>query len=147
MSIRIVGPFPRSHQSFQVRPCQVGVIHEPLQLRLRPEDRRVENMSKGSLLQCVLKPSPFWGINTSHTSRCFCDPRWSHVANCENCRKSRTKCWFFYIHVSCLESPVFLWRRRVYGGSWKTCPFQMFPSRLSCCFAWQTWHFLTFPPV
>ena len=63
------------------------------------------------------------------------------VANCENCRKSRTKCWFFCIHVSCLESLVFLWRRRVYGGSWKTCPFRMFPSRLSCCFAWQTWHF------
>ena len=31
-----------------------------------------------------------------------------HVANCENCRKSRTKCWFFCIHVSCLESLVFL---------------------------------------
>ena len=29
-----------------------------------------------------------------------------HVANCENCRKSRTKCWFFCIHVSCLESLV-----------------------------------------
>ena len=50
------------------------------------------------------------------------------VANCENCRKSRTKCWFFCIHVSCLESLVFLWRRRVYGGSWKTCPFVMLPT-------------------
>ena len=67
-----------------------------------------------------------------------------HVANCENCRKSRTKCWFFCIHVSCLESLVFLWRRRVYGGSWKTYPFRMFPSRLSCRFAWQAWHFVTF---
>ena len=47
-----------------------------------------------------------------------------HVANCENCRKSRTKCWFFCIHVSCLESLVFLWRRRVYGGSWKTFLFE-----------------------
>ena len=53
----------------------------------------------------------------------------------------------FCIHVSCLESLVFLLRRRVYGGSWKTCPFRLFPSRLSCCFAWQTWHFLTFHPV
>ena len=70
-----------------------------------------------------------------------------HVANCENWRKSRTKCWFLSMHVSCLESLLFLWRRRVYGGSWKTCPFRMFPSRLSCCFAWQTWHFLTFQPV
>ena len=31
-----------------------------------------------------------------------------HVANCENWRKSGTKCWFFCIHVSRLESPVFL---------------------------------------
>ena len=46
-----------------------------------------------------------------------------YVANCENWRKSCTKCWFFCIHVSCLESLVFLRRRRVYGGSWKTCPF------------------------
>ena len=66
---------------------------------------------------------------------------------CQNWRKSRTKCWFFCIHVSCLESLVFLWRRRVYGGSWKTCPFRMFPSRLSCRFAWQAWHFVTFQPV
>ena len=66
-----------------------------------------------------------------------------HVANCENCRKSRTKCSFFCIQ-SCLESLVFLWRRRVYGGKLETCPFQMFPSRLSCRFAWQAWHFVTF---
>ena len=65
---------------------------------------------------------------------------------CQNWRKSHTKCWFFCIHVSCLESLVFLWRRRVYGGSWKT-PFRMFPSRLSCRFAWQAWHFVTFQPV
>ena len=53
----------------------------------------------------------------------------------------------FCIHVSCLESLVCLWRRRVYGGSWKTCPFRMFPSRLSRRFAWQAWHFVTFQPV
>ena len=70
-----------------------------------------------------------------------------HVANCENWRKPRTKCWFFCIHVSCLESLVFLWLRRVYGGSCKTSPFRMCPSRLSCRFAWQAWHFLTFQPV
>ena len=117
-----------------------------------------------------------------------------HDANSENCRKSRTKCsffcthvsrleslvflwrrrvyggsWktcpfvmlptvkitgnlvrnagFFCIHVSCLESLVFLWRRCVFGGSWKTCPFQRFPCMLSCRFAWQAWHFVTFQPV
>ena len=62
----------------------------------------------------------------------------------QNWRKSRTKCWFFCIHVSRLESLVFLWRRRVYGGSWNIYPFRMFPSRLSCRFAWQAWRFVTF---
>ena len=66
---------------------------------------------------------------------------------CQNWRKSRTKCSFFCTHVSRLESLVFLWRRRVYGGSWKTCPIRMCPSRLSCRFAWQAWHFVTFQPV
>ena len=65
----------------------------------------------------------------------------------QNWRKSRTKCCFFCIHVSCRASLVFLWRRRVYGGSRKTSPFRMFPRRLSCRFAWQAWHFLTFQPV
>ena len=49
-----------------------------------------------------------------------------HVANCENWRKSRTKCWFFCIHVSCLEALVFLWRRRVYGEAGKPVLFECF---------------------
>ena len=36
---------------------------------------------------------------------------------CQNWMKSRMKCSFFCTHVSRLESLVFLWRRRVYGGS------------------------------
>ena len=36
---------------------------------------------------------------------------------CQTWRKSRTKCSFCCTHVSRLESLVFLWRRRVYGGS------------------------------
>ena len=62
-----------------------------------------------------------------------------HVSNCENWRKSRTKCWFWCSYVSCLESLVFLWRRRVYGGSCKTSFFRRFPCRLSCRFAWQAY--------
>ena len=42
---------------------------------------------------------------------------------CQNWRKSRTKCSFFCTHVFRFESLVVLWRRRVYGGSWKTLPF------------------------
>ena len=68
-------------------------------------------------------------------------------AECENLRKSRTKCWFWCSYVSCLESLVFLWRRRVYGGSRKTFPSRRFPRKLSCRFAWQAWHFVTFQPV
>ena len=66
---------------------------------------------------------------------------------CQNWRKSRTKCSFCCAHVSRLESLVFLWRRRVCGGSCKTSPFRRFPSRLSRRFAWQAWHFVTFQPV
>ena len=107
------------------------VSHEMLVLVLPPVSSRVSGFPVASL--CL------WGKLQNLS---FC-----HVANCENWRKSRTKCWFFCLHVSCLESLVFLWRRRVYGASWKTCPFRMFPSRLSCCFAWQTWHFMTFQLV
>ena len=34
-----------------------------------------------------------------------------------------------------------------YGGSCKTSPCRTFPSRLSCHFAWQAQHFVTFQPV
>ena len=61
--------------------------------------------------------------------------------------ESRTKCWFFCSHESRLESLVFLWPRPVYGGSCKTSPVRRFPSRLSCCFAWQARRFVTFQPV
>ena len=82
------------------------------------------------------------GLAVSMREAAFC-----HDANSENCRKSRTKCSFFCTHVSRPESLVVLWRRRVFGGSRKTCPFRMFPRRLSCRFAWQAWHFVTFQPV
>ena len=49
--------------------------------------------------------------------------------------------------MSRLESLVFPWLRRVYGGSRKTSPFRRLPSRLSCRFAWQAWHFVTFQHV
>ena len=66
---------------------------------------------------------------------------------CKNWRKSRTKCSFWCSYVSRLESLVIPWIRRVYGASCKTSPFPRFPSRLSCRFAWQAWHFVTFQPV
>ena len=56
---------------------------------------------------------------------------------CQNWRKSRTKCSFCCAHVSRLESLIFLWCRRIYGGSCKIYPFRRFPSRLSCQFVVQ----------
>ena len=50
------------------------------------------------------------------------------LTKCENWRKSRTKCSFWCSHLSLLESLVFPWLRRVYGGSCKTCPFVMLPT-------------------
>ena len=49
-----------------------------------------------------------------------------HVANCENWRRSRAKCCFFCIHVSCPESLIFLWRRRVMGEAGKPDRFECF---------------------
>ena len=46
-----------------------------------------------------------------------------------------------------LESLVFLWPHRVNGGKCKTSPFRRFSSKLSCRFAWQARHFVTFQPV
>ena len=55
---------------------------------------------------------------------CVADVALSDIPTClitcgkyQNWRKSRTKCSFWCSHVSRLESLVFLWRRRVYGGS------------------------------
>ena len=66
---------------------------------------------------------------------------------CQHWRKSPTKCPFCCAHVSRLESLVFLLPCCVHGGSCKTSPFRRFSSRLSCGFAWQVWHFVTFQPV
>ena len=122
----------RKTSILKLQSVKIGeVSHEMLVLVLPPVSSRVSGFPVAS--PCL------WGKLQNLS---FC-----HVANCENWRKSRTKCWFFCIHVSCLESLIFLWRRRVYGGSWKTSPIRMCPSRLSCRFAWQARHFVTFQAV
>ena len=122
----------RKTSILKLQSVKIGVSHEMLVLVLPRVSSRVSGFP-------VASPCLWWKLQNFS----FC-----RVANCENWRKSRTKCWFFCIHVSCLESLVFLWRRRViYGGSWKTWPFRMLPSRLSWCFAWQAWHSVTFQAV
>ena len=50
---------------------------------------------------------------------------WSfrHISNCGNWRQSRTKWSLWCSHLSRLESLVFWWLLRVYGGSCNTFPF------------------------
>ena len=100
---------------------------------------KLENLSFSKVSKAVVMSFCVAGVALSDIPTCLMMFR-----KCQNWRKPRTKCWFFCIHVSCLESLVFLWRRRVYGGSWKTSPIRMCPSRLPCRFAWQAWHFVTF---
>ena len=110
--------------------------------RRRVYGGKLENLSSSNVSKQVVMPFCVAGVALCDIPTCLIMCR-----KCQNWRTSRTKCWFFCIHVSCLESLVFLWRRRVYGGSWKTYPIRMCPSRLSCRFAWQAWHFVTFQPV
>ena len=88
----------------------------------------------------------YWGSCKTFSFRRL-PRRLSGCFNCENCWKSPTKCLFWCSYMSRLESLVFLWRRRVYGGSCKTFSFRRLPRRLLCCFAWQAWHFVTFQPL
>ena len=53
---------------------------------------------------------------------------------CQNWRKSRTKCSFSCPHVSLVESLVFPWLRRVYGGSRKIYLFRRFPMQVVVSF-------------
>ena len=55
-----------------------------------------------------------------------------------------------FLRVSSRVSVVFLWLRRVYGGSCKTLLFEGFQAGCHVVlirFAWQAWHFVTFQPV
>ena len=73
---------------------------------------KLENLSYSNVSKQVVMPFCVAGVALCDIPTCLIMCR-----KCQNWRMSRTKCWFFCIHVSCLESLVFLWRRRVYGGS------------------------------
>ena len=103
---------------------------------------KLENISYSNVSKQVVMSFCVAGVALCDIPTCLITCR-----KYQNWRKSCTKCSFWCSHVSRLESLVFLRRRRVYGGSWKTSPIRMCPSRLSCRFAWQAWHFVTFQPV
>ena len=94
---------------------------------------KLQNLSFSKVSKQVVISFCVAGVALCHIPTCLITCR-----KCQNWRKSRTKCSFCCAHVSRLESLVFLWRRRVYGGSCKTSPFRRFPSRLSCQFVAQS---------
>ena len=94
---------------------------------------KLQNLSFSKVSKQVVMSFCVAGVALCHMPTCLITCR-----KCQNWRKSRTKCSFCCAHVSRLRSLVFLWRRRVYGGSCKTSPFRRFPSRLSCQFVAQS---------
>ena len=85
---------------FAASPCLWG----------KPQDLSFSKVSKQVVMSfCVA------GVALCDVPTCLITCR-----KCQNWRMSLTKCLFFCIHVSRLESLVFLWLRRVYGGSRKT---------------------------
>ena len=73
---------------------------------------KLENMSFSNVSKQVVMSVCVAGVALCDIPTCLITCR-----KCQNWRKSRTKCSFLCTHVSRLESLVFLWRRRVYGGS------------------------------
>ena len=73
---------------------------------------KLENISYSNVSKQVVMPFCVAGVALCDIPTCL-----MLFTKFQNWRKSRTKCSFFCTHVSRLESLVFLWRRRVYGGS------------------------------
>ena len=71
---------------------------------------KLENISYSNVSKQVVMSFCVSGVALCDIPTCLMTCR-----KCQNWRMSRTKCCFVCIHVSCLESLVFLWRRRVYG--------------------------------
>ena len=73
---------------------------------------KLENISYSNVSKQVVMSFCVAGVALCDIPTCLITCR-----KYQNWRKSRTKCSFFCTHMSRLESLVFLWRRRVYGGS------------------------------
>ena len=72
---------------------------------------KLENLSHSNVSKQVVMSFCVAGVALCDIPTCLIT-----CGKYQNWRKSRTKCWFFCIHVSCLESLVFLWRRRCLWG-------------------------------
>ena len=73
---------------------------------------KLQNLSFSKVSKQVVMPFCVAGVALCDIPTCLITCR-----KFQNWRKSRTKGSFFCTHVSRLESLVFLWCRRVYGGS------------------------------
>ena len=89
----------------------------------------------------------FWWLRCVYGGSCKIYPCGLFLSVKEKWGKPRTKYSWWCSHASRLESLIFLWPRHVDGGRCKTSPSRRFPSRLSCRFAWQERHPVTFQPV
>ena len=94
---------------------------------------KLQNLSFSKVSKQVVMPFCVPGVALCDIPTCLITCR-----KCQTWSVPRTKSSFCCVHVSRLESLVFLWRRRVYGGSCKTSPFRKFPSNLSCQFVVQS---------
>ena len=73
---------------------------------------KLQNLSYSNVSKQVVMSFCVAGVALCDIPTCLIPCR-----KCQDWRKPRTKCSFCCAHVSRLESLVFLWRRRVYGGS------------------------------
>ena len=92
---------------------------------------KLENMSFSNVSKQVVMAFCVAGVALCDIPTCLICGKY------QNWRKSRTKCSFFCTHVSRFESLVFLWRRRVYGGSCRKSPLPRFQiwNVLDCWFS------------
>ena len=128
-------------RSNPVTPCYHALRHKRVEdgLLRAPKNSRVVGGSSsgrrrvvvGSLIPCLwgkLQNLSFLKVSKSVVmSFCVAGVALCDIPTClitcqkyQNWRKPRTKCSFCCAHVSRLESLLFLWCRRVYGGSCKT---------------------------
>ena len=102
---------------------------------------KLQNLSFSKVSKQVVMSFCLAGVALCDIPTCLITCR-----KCQNWRKSRTKCSFFCTQVSRLESLVFLWHRRVFGGSSYTLHFTLHNLRFRLHTPYSTLHFTLLTP-
>jgi len=90
---------------------------------------KMENLSYSNVSKQVVMSFCVAGVALRDIPTCLITCR-----KYQNWRTFCRKCLFFCTHVSRLVCLVFLWRRRVNGGSCKTSPFRRFSKQVVMSF-------------